>query len=196
MGDIMDKNAKDYQELIDFIRGRLDPAKRAEVAERIGKDPALQKLATLLSGVREDMQEVDWPTMKSAAHSLLSRQLREKRDGRQKKGVTIFDSQLLPLPEGVRPALVDTRRIRYKIDDVVLEVSVYPVSLNSFELIGQLEGAEKFGELTVTMRLGRKKIVTQANEFGLFRFPRLTKGSYIMEIQAGSDPVGEFELEI
>ncbi len=196
MGDIMDKNAKNIQELIDYIRGRLDPDKRAEVAERIGKDPVLQKLVTLLGGLHEDMQEIDWPAMKSAAHSLLSRQLKEKRGGRQKKGVTIFDSQLLPLPEGVRPALVDTRRIRYKIDETVLEVSVYPVSLNSFELIGRLDGAEKFEMLTVTTRLGRKKFTTEANEFGLFRFPRLTKGNYIMEIRAGDDPVGEFELEI
>lgn len=192
----MDKNARNIQELIDYIRGRLDPDKRAEVAARIDKDPALQKLVTLLGGLHDDMQEIDWPAMKSAAHSLLSRQLKEKRSGRQKRGVTIFDSQLLPLPEGVRPALVDTRRIRYKIDEMLLEVSVYPVSLNSFEVIGQLAEAENLEQLSITMRLGRKKFTTDANEFGLFRFPRLTRGNYIIEIRAGENPVGEFELEI
>jgi hypothetical protein len=196
MGDIMDKNAKNFQELIDYIRGRLDPDKRAEVAERIDKDPALQKLVEMLGGLHDDMRNIDWPEMKPAAHSLLSRQLKEKRGGRKKKGITIFDSQLLPLPEGVRPALVDTRRIRYKVDEKLLELSIYPVSLNSFEVIGQLAEAEKSEQLIVIMRLGRKKISTEANEFGLFRFPRLTKGSYILEIRAGDDPVGEFELEI
>lgn len=192
----MDDNVKNIQEIIDYIRGRLGPDRRAEVAKRIAKDRALQRLVTLLGGLQKDMQEIDWPAMKSAAHSLLSRQLREKRGGRRKKGVTIFDSQLLPLPEGVRPALVDTRRIRYKIDEMLLEVSVYPVSLNSFEIIGQLSEAEKLAPLTVTMRLGRRKFTTEANEFGLFRFPLMTKGDYIMDIRAGDDPVGEFELEI
>jgi hypothetical protein len=196
MGAIMNQNVKNIQELIDYIRGRLDPDKRAEVADRIGKDPVLQKLVTLLGDLRDDMRETDWPDMKSAAHALLSRQLKEKRGGRQKKGVTIFDSQLLPLPVGVRPALVDTRRIRYKIDETLLEVSVYPVSLNSFELIGQLTEAERRQSLTITMRFGRKKFATEANEFGLFRFPRLTKGKYIIAIRAGDDPVGELELEL
>lgn len=196
MGDIMDKNEKVIQELIDYIRGRLDPEKRAEVADRIGKDPILQRLVALLSDLQDDLRENDWPAMKSAAHSLLGRQLKEKRGGERKKGITIFDSQLLPLPAGVRPAMVDTRRIRYKVDENLLDVSIYPISLNSFEVIGQLAGSDKIDSLTVTMRLGRKKFTAEANEFGLFRFPRLPKGGYILEIRTGNDPVGEFDLDI
>lgn len=196
MGDIMDKNEKGVQELVDYIHGRLDPEKRAEVAYRIGKDPILQRLVALLSDLQNDLRANDWPAMKSAAHSLLSRQLKEKRSSERKKGITIFDSQLLPLPAGVRPALVDTRRIRYKVDEKLLDVSIYPISLNSFEIIGQLAGSDKIDSLTITMRLGRKKFTAEANEFGLFRFPRLPKGKYILEIRTGNDPVGEFDLDI
>ena len=187
---------KGIQELIDYIRGRLDPDKRAEIAGRIAKDPVLQRLVALLTGLQDDLHDVEWSAMKSAAHSLLGRQLKERKGGGRRKGVTIFDSRLLPLPEGVRPATVDTRRIRYKVEDTVLEISVYPVSLNSFEVIGQLTGTEAYRSLVATMRLGRKKFTAPANEFGLFRFPRLPKGDYIMEIRAGDDPVGEFELDI
>lgn len=192
----MDKSEKGIQELIDYIRGRLAPDKHAEIADRIGKDPILQRLVALLAGLQDDLRENDWPTMKSAAHSLLSRQLKEKKGGERNKGITIFDSQLLPLPEGVRPALVDTRRIRYKVDQTLLEVSIYPISLNSFEIIGQMAGIESFESLTATMYLGRRKFTVEANEFGLFRFPRLPKGKYILEIRTGGDPVGQFDLDL
>lgn len=194
----MANNDEEFGDIIDYVRGDLEPDRVPEVEARIQKDPILQRLAELLRAIRAEAVSGDWRSLKPAAHALLERQLRDRRRKRAttkiEHGITVFDSRLLPLPEGVRPALVDTGHIRYRIGDEILEVSVYPVSVNSFEVIGRFTGiAERKG--TATLRKGKKKYSAETNEFGLFRFPRITRGQYVLEVSCGGEVFGKVDLE-
>ena len=67
----------------------------------------------------------------------------------------------MPLPEGVRPAAVSTRRLKYRIGEDILEISLHPVSPASYELIGQLSGQEPGRILDIQFKSGKsvKKII-------------------------------------
>lgn len=189
----------EFGDIVDLVRGHLKPERRSRIEARIRADSVLQRLVELLMLLRSEAVSGDWKSLKPAVHALLDRQLRERRHKVTEKsatrGVTVFDSRLLPLPEGVRPALVDTGHIRYRIDAEYLELSLYPVSVNSFEIIGRFTGG---AEESFAVRLHRetKQYTSDTNEFGLFRFPRVSRGHYVLEVLRGSAVIGTVDCDV
>lgn len=192
---------KDELELvIEYLRGQLSPEDHSLMENRIAGDPVLREMVRVLSQLRDESDDNDWRKMKLPSHSLFDRLLKDfklrRRDGSGKQGITIFDSQMLPLPEGVRSATVDTRRIKYLIGDAQLEISVYPVSPNSFEIIGQLAGREEGRPIEVILNGKKIKLNSCANQFNLFRFPRVPTGDYDMMILDQGNIIGQIKLEL
>lgn len=196
----MDDPEKKLSQVVDHIRGRLAPEEDAETVRLIADDPTLQRLVTLTGALREESAAVDWKRIGPSAHALIDIQLKQlalkgARPGGG-CGLTVFDSKLLPLPDGVRPALVDTRRMKFLINNGQLELSFYPITLNSSEVIGQYSGNENPSGIAVELRRGRVRLVSTANEFGLFRFPRAPKGTYALRIRTADAVIAEIDLEI
>jgi len=191
---------KKLNQIVDYIRGELTPEENARVERLIDEDPVLRRLVSWSADIRNENAVIDWNRIGSSAHALIDVQLKQlkisaKRAGKR-RGITIFDSKLLPLPEGVRPATVDTRRVRYLTKDGRLDLSFYPVSLNSLEMIGQYSGNGGVSGMAVELRRGRIRLMSTANEFGLFRFPRIPKGIYSLRIRTAGAVIAEIDLEI
>jgi hypothetical protein len=196
----MGSRKEDFELIIEYVRGRLSPEERARVEKLIAGDPALQEMAAILSDARDEIDFTGWRSMQKPSLELFTRLLKDskksKRDAAGHHGVTIFDSGLLPLPEGVRSAAVDTRRLKYLIGETELEISLYPVSPDSYELIGLLSGQEDSETLDVDLRGGKLKLKARANQFKLFRFPRVPAGRYDLIIREGRRVVGKVSLEL
>jgi len=135
-----------------------------------------------------------------SAHKLLSLQLNtvKKIDRKldKKDGIIFYDSRILPLPAGVRPAAVETARLKYQIGDRQLQISLYPVSPERYEVIGHLGRMTTGKVIDIMLKTGRKKIATQSNEFQIFRFQNVHKATYQLEIKDGNESIAKVVLEL
>jgi len=196
----MKANEEQVQKLIDYLLGNLEPEQAEEVERELGQNPDLRDLLGRLRETRKESADIDWSLMRSSVHSLVSSQLKEVGDRKNapggKQAVTVFDSKLLPLPEGVRPAAVDTRRLKYRIGDFTLEISMYPISRGSYEIIGQLGGAEPGRILQAELQGNDAKYSVQSNEHQVFRFPRVQTDTYRLEIRLDDSVVAVANLEL
>jgi hypothetical protein len=190
----------DFGQLIKYLRGKLNDEDREEVERRLAEDPALHRLMLLMSDFRDESETIDWDILQSPAHALLDRLLKDvkasRKDDAKKRGITTFDSRLLPLPEGIRPATVETRRLKYQLGDSQLDISLYPISPGSYELIGQLSGLNTGEVLDIQLCRGQTKLSARSNEFQLFLFPRVPTGSYQIQIEVGGKVIGMADIEL
>jgi hypothetical protein len=196
----MNSPKKDMELLIDYIRGQLSPRERSSMAKKIAKDPAMRELAAILSDMKDESRNSDWAKMRNPSHRLFDQLFKDikarKRDSANKRGITVFDSKYLPLPEGVRSEAVDTRRIKYMIGPYLLEISTYPVSPDSYEIIGQISDYKSEKALTIKLQKGKLVLKSGANQFHLFRFPRVSSGTYRLTILEGRTSIGKIDLEL
>ncbi len=188
------------QELADFLRGRLDADRARAVRHRLSSDPDYARLFELVEAMAEEADQLDWPITGAIAREVSSRLIDDylgtaSRD-RKTRGVRVYDSRLFPLPEGVRPARVDTRHLKFKLGDMNLAVSLYPVSPDSYQLIGQLTGRSPETMLQVTLEKGKSVLTGEADRFNLFHFPRVPKGDYTLSLLVGGELIGSFSIDI
>ena len=109
-------------------------------------------------------------------------------------GIQLFDSSLLPLPEGIRPASVDTRQLKYQIGLAFVELTMYPITVDSVELIGQINCLESFEGLSMTIETNGKSKNVPVDKFGLFRFERVATGNSSLYLKKGNTNEGLIEL--
>jgi len=120
-----------------------------------------------------------------------------KRAKQPHRGIIEFDSSFLPLPEGVRPAAVDVRRLIYRLDGCRVDISLYPLSTEGWELIGQVVEAERdLGDISVTVHHGRSQAAYTANQFYLFRVPRLEAGKNTLVVKTSHKTLGTIEIDV
>lgn len=187
-------------QLIKLLHGKLSRGRKAQLEAEIQADP---KLAEILAGLRGllkvggDLREAD---LSRAARSLSARLfedfMRGRRDPESLAGVRVFDSRHIPLPEGVRPATVDTRRLRWRLPTGELEIAVYPITDSSFELIGQLAGVVADQPVTAEIRTATGVLRAETDRFGLFRFERVPRESRELTIRSGSGSIGSITLDL
>lgn len=186
-------------QLLAFHRDQLDEVQRRNLTERIRLDPDLRDMLALI--VRLDgTVGVGADILSGPAHELSSRIIRDflqkKADPGSAQGVVVFDSAVVPLPEGVRPAVVDTRQLRFKLDHADLTLALYPLTLNSFELIGQIRGCQFDGAPVVELRQGRTTLTAEADRHLLFRFPRISNGHHRLSIVYDGEKIAFVTLEV
>lgn len=187
--------------MMDYLRGNLSAAGRRQAEELIRKDSNSDRLFTVVKSLFLESKKADWEQMRESSLRLASRLFNDyqkslKRPGAN-LGINIFDSRMLPLPEGVRPALVDNSRLKYKVGELVLEISLYPVSTESYELIGQVLELESDQQLIVKLRSSRKnEFEAAADSFHLFRFDRIPKADYTLELILDNNRIGVIDLKL
>jgi len=184
------------ERLQQYLDGRLDPEEAVRVEEHLAADPRLRRMLDLLRAMRRT-QPGDG-ALESAARGLIDRVVTDlhRRKDSPHRGLLTFDSGLLPLPAGIRPATLDSRRLRYAAEGLRLELSVYPASPGTFEVIGQIEGSRRGAALEVSLRQGRQTLRERTNPVHVFHFARVPEGAHDMTVE---DPDGgrfEFLLEL
>ncbi len=193
----MDSDKRQDKKLLDLLKSLLPKDRYRQIEKAYQKAPALFDFSGAIERIR---QAGGQPFADAAAEALCMRQLKEYMDSRKPKhpaiGVVLFDSLLMPLPQGVRPATVDTRRLKYQLPEGVLEMSLYPVTTEYYEMIGQLRKISPETVPQVTLHYGQKKIRTEANDVNLFHFPRIPAGACRLEIKSGKTTLARISLEI
>jgi len=187
--------------LVRFIRQEASKSDQQQVRALAEEDPDIAELLKILKDMHQFTAATN-PALQQAA-AQLARQLfvdfhraPEEDPDRVPAGVTVFDSSLLPLPPGVRPAQIDTRQLRYRIGALDLVVMLYPIGPDSFELIGQLSGYDQPDLIEVKLMRGSKQQSVESDRHGLFRFERVPVGNYHLLLVADKTPIGSIDLSL
>ena len=188
-----------FEQLLRYRRNELPPKEKAAMERRLVKDAEVREMLGLLDRLdrSSDQPESD---IAGAARELADRIFRDyslrRPQSRVPVGVTVFDSKLLPIPAGVRPAAVDTRQVRFRIDDCEVILMLYPVAPDSYEIMGQI--GEGLSDSPLSLGLSKRGFrgAATTDEFGLFRFDRVPLGAYRLTVFDGTRPLGLIHVTI
>ncbi|MFH2037209.1 MAG: hypothetical protein ABIJ45_12465 [Candidatus Zixiibacteriota bacterium] len=186
--------------LLQYANNALTPGELKKVKKLIESDPEMAALYAAILTLRDEGKRTNWPSLKKSIKTLSSQMFDDfqklKKTGNKINGVRVFDSKAMPLPEGIRPAVVDCRRVKFKIDKLHLELSMYPISVNAYELIGQLSGFESPGYLTFTLSGGKRKFSVEGDKFHIFRFAKVLQGNYTLNIHFDKKKIGAVGIDL
>ncbi|MBN2225964.1 MAG: hypothetical protein JW763_01225 [candidate division Zixibacteria bacterium] len=186
--------------LMCHLEGECSPDESRRLEALLKTDPALRRLRDFLRESTTSEKRPALYELRSAARELSARMFRDwRRMGSQTdppRGLAVYDSKNLPIPEGVRPAVVDTRRLKYKTDDMELELSLYPVALNAYELVGQVAGPEITRPCRIELKSEARTMAAATDEFCLFYVPRLPVASYTLTVLADNRAVAVVDIDL
>ena len=190
-------NKKFEQQILDYLQGRLTPEQQDKIKQRIESDPEAVALLQIIRAMKDEAAaDKDLLTAVQRLIDHFVSDLKKQRSDSPNHGLLTFDSGLMPLPAGIRPATLDSRRLRYAAGELELELSMYPASPETYEIIGQVTGYDKGTELDVALKSGRQSFRERSNPFQVFHFMRIPEGSYSLSV---IDPDGnkfEFALDV
>ena len=193
-------NTDKIERLQAYLREELSPSDASEIEESLSTDRELAEMLEVLKKLNRQAEVSRLEGLESAARKLASQLVgqfleNEATDG-PLRGVPVFDSRLLPIPEGVRPATVDTCRVSYKIEDVEVVLSMYPISPERFEVIGQIVGWDDNELPALQLRTGRGRQSASCDEHGVFRFPEVTVGKHALAVRSRKKIIGIIHLDL
>ncbi len=195
----MSTKRNEIEQLLAYVRGQLSETEAEEIRALLNRDPELADLKQLLERLEEEAAGLPAPELTPAVRALADRLMRGYSRNRQSHdreiGVVLFDSRDLPLPEGVRPAVVDGRRLRGRIGEREVMLSVYPVSAESFEVIGQIEYEPETVPPRVSLR-GRRRRRATVDRHGVFRFASVSAGPVTFVFEGADGWRGELTLQL
>ncbi|KAA3637767.1 MAG: hypothetical protein DWP97_00280 [Calditrichaeota bacterium] len=187
-------------EIQKLISGKFRGKKKRELEKIIEADTELKELYIVLKKLFESSLLSDKKLtgatreLSGKIYSDFQKAIKLKS---KKIGVQIFDSSLLPLPEGIRPAAVDTKTLRYLIDGSSLELTVYPITTDSVEIIGVVNFENDLQtEVQVVLKTQKEKFISELDQFSLFRFERIPVGKCRISFYMKKKLFGAVEIEI
>lgn len=196
----MKKDEKIFTRLIAYLRGDPDAAQRVETERLLKNSPELREKLSLLKKLLATVADTNSGEFGNYVRELSSRLFedfsRSKKGSKTSRGVKIFDSRMIPLPEGVRPAAVDTRRVKFRAGDIRLELAFYPVTPDSYEIIGQLDGVKLSGVYEVVFAGDDRVFAATTDKFFLFRFPRIPVMKYQLRLKDENGAAASFVIEL
>lgn len=196
----MNRFSEDIDILFKYLRGQLSARDKKHTEALIRSNPELAELLEDIKKIKKASSTIKWDRIRSAAESLSSRMFDDfwkgLKDKRPEQGIRVFDSQVLPLPAGVRPAVVDTRRLRYKFDEIEMEISLYPISIDSYEIIGRISRVGDRLSSRVEMVSKNSKFEVETDQFHIFRFSRIPVSDYILNIYGDTGLIGTIDIEL
>lgn len=187
-----------YAELLTkLLDGKISRAEKKEFLAATKKDPELAeqyRLALKLQQTGRNRTSHINPATSKLSQALFSDFIKNQAS-KITYAVRTYDSSFLPLPEGVRPASVDTRSIKYKLGTYHIELTVYPITVDSIEIIGRIEGTPK--NATISLKYSSREFTDtiSADTFNLFRFERVPAEQGLIQISVNDILAGILELK-
>ncbi|MBD3403188.1 hypothetical protein GF420_09860 [candidate division GN15 bacterium] len=186
--------------LLAFERGTASEAE-AEAARRLlASDSEAAELLQVIRQLDSEKSGAHGDRLREAARTMSAQIIADFIARRQaddpRMGVLVFDSSVLPLPEGVRPAAVDTRQVRYRFEEAEVSLALYPISPSAYELVGQVAGRSSEEALTVVLRKGKRRYRTEADTHHLFRFDDVAAGRYRLSVFTGDREIAFVMIDV
>nr|MBN2276425.1 hypothetical protein [candidate division Zixibacteria bacterium] len=186
--------------LYKYLAGELSASEEDDLCRRLASDKCLKETFDIIRELHSEGSGTDWSQIRVSALELARRVFNDYRRSLKEKtfsyGINVYDSKVLPLPQGVRPARIDNRRLTYKVGRFDLDISLYPVTTDSYELIGQITGSEESRVTGVKLKSKKAVIESEADRYNLFRFARIPIGNYTLNLMSGDKKIGAVTFEL
>lgn len=196
----MRKEDRNIDLIMDYVRGELSPEENRKVRTMIKKNAEMSGIYRLLKTFLDDFKDEKSAPLSSSLKKLSTRMFRDyhrgKKQDRSFPGLLVYDSRVLPHPEGIRPSVAGTGRLKYKIGPYDLEISIYPVSIHSYEMIGRIGGIKENTACRLELSTLKASFETETDELALFRFPRIPIASYKLRVFIGSRVIAGVEVDL
>ena len=82
------------------------------------------------------------------------------------------------------------------IEQGELELALYPISVESFEMVGMIMDTDAPPPYTIVVKSGRREERFETDEVNLFRIPRITSGQHELLIYSGKELIGTTTIEL
>jgi hypothetical protein len=201
---IMKKEQGNWEILLRYLRGELSPKEENDLKVRMESDKDLAEDLNLLEALQFVANHPDEARNLSVIQDLSARQIREYRKSlepnQEPYGITISDSGLLPSRRGVRRVFdtetKDTRRLKFRIGDLALLLTFYPISSETFRIQGQLLGIKDLAPVIVRINSGTTEFEDTCDECYLFEFERVPALKYALRILHEDKTIGCVDFEL
>lgn len=186
--------------IMDYLCGKLDKDQACEFEKQLEKDLKLKDQYLLVKHLKNEAHEINWSEVDDAARAistdLIEDFFKSEAASEEKRAIKVYDSKVLPLPEGVRPAVMDYRHMKFRCEEMSLNVTLYPISADDYEIMGRLLGYPKGKELDVELRIGRSILRTRTDTFYLFRFQKVPARDCSLTLKSLGEPVVNVDIKV
>ncbi len=184
----MDKMIKQIDFLLKYFKSELNDEDIRKVEKLLDSNKEFRRMYNVIKSLGVDCLPDDLtdlsPSLRQMSLNMFREYKKTDKDKTVTRGLPIFDSDVLPLPDGVRPSITNSRRLKYKFDDMEMELSLYPVSLYSYEMIGQISGsADKDHQIELVGNNFKRETAT--DELQMFVFAKIPAMKYRINILSG-----------
>ncbi|MHA1974402.1 MAG: hypothetical protein ACTSW1_15495 [Candidatus Hodarchaeales archaeon] len=191
---------KKIMNLLAYLSNELNDQERDRFEAELHDSAELRELLEITrTHLDKDFKE-NYPELKKPSRNLVHQIYVDLFKGvkvkYEKKGVITFDSKLLPLPSGVRPATVTTRRLRFNNEQISLELSLYPITSASYQMIGQVMCSKSDRNYNILLHSTKNKQRCVTNEFNIFQIDRVPLGKCKMQVCEELKAIMVVDLEL
>lgn len=194
----------DLKKSIDLISGYLNSDLNKEDRKKVEKllnsseefRDMYEILKTLYEQGHPDHLNDLVPSLKQMSLNMFRQYNNTEGKDREMSGLPVYDSRTIPLPEGVRPSVTSARRMRYKFDDLEVELSLNPMTLYSFEIIGQIDDDSHKKDYTIELVSGSQKFTAETDELRMFTFSRIPALKYRLNILTEGKIIGLIDIDL
>jgi hypothetical protein len=195
---VSDKS-KTIENLILYFSGKLNGFAKKSLEQKLKKDRELREIYKLLKSSMKDKPIPDTAETSGRLKSLSNRMFEEFKKGKMKNiniGINIYDSGVLPTPSGVRPSIVDTRRLKYKFDEFTLEIALYPVTVFAYELVGFIDRLPEGHKYRIELLQDDQILSANVDDANMFLFKRISMENNNLRILCDGDVIGIIDLKL
>ena len=196
----MKDHIKDVESIIEYLAGKMSPRERERFEARLAADNELSEMYKLVRSLREKSLQTSGRDDAVALRELSVDMFRAfQKAGRGKdvpRALKVYDSKTLPLPTGVRPSLASARRVKYRSESLAVNIAMYPVSLHSYEIIGQISGLESSQPFQIKLKGTRETFRAESDQSHLFIFPRVPAGKYDLTVMSHGKVMSVIDIDL
>lgn len=200
----MKKDHNDWEILRRYVKGELSPKEKKDLEAHLKSDKALSEDLEIVKALISMGKTGDKEDKYSGIRALADLQFREYKMGKMRGqtpyGIRTYDSGLSPVIPNVRRVFdtetKDTRRVKFRIDDLVLLLSFQPVSSETFDIQGQILGIKENIPVTVWIISGKTEIPSECDDCYLFEFERVPALKYTLKIMHKDKIIGLADIEL
>lgn len=195
----MENNEKLIEEIIQYITNKMPDNKAAEFKRKLKGNARLKELYALLSERAKMSENRAIYKLSQNLNKLAEKMFLDFIKGLKappNQGINVYDSEVIPQPSYIRPSIVDTRRLKYKFDSFQVEIVLYPISIYSFEIVGQMEDLAEEGNYTIRLKNAEQKVSVEIDSAGIFIFRKVSAIKGTIHIFRDEKELGRIELDL
>lgn len=200
MDKSMDESEKHIDLISAYLKSQLKKEDRRKVESLLNSNREFREMFETIKALNDQgapghLSDLA-PALKQMSLNMFRHYHGAAKGNRELLGLPIYDSKTFPLPEGVRPSLTSTRRLRYKFNNMEIELSLNPMTLYSFEIIGQIDDGSEKKNYTIELIGKDLRLTAETDELQMFAFTKIPAMKYRLNILLEGKLTGIIDIDL